>query len=320
VTALAASLTLALALLLSGVSAALNNEVDRTVSSFHADGWLVLAGSSGPFSSPTPFSAAWAGRVAQLPGVRSASAVVIGVATTGGSQVRQVNVNGLSSGAAPRVGTVLADDSLGLSPGSDVTLNGVHLRVVGLLHGRTYFAGTPTVVTTLRDAQRILFNGLPLITAIVTRGTPGTVPRALSMLSNVQTREDLRRPVARATRTLSLIRILLWLIAAAIIGTFIYLSARERTRELAVLKAIGVTSRDLVLGLALQAVAVALSAAVLGIGLEAVFAPASELPVEVPTAGYLLLPLIAVGIGLVASAAAVRRALAIDPAHAFGGA
>jgi putative ABC transport system permease protein len=41
--------------------------------------------------------------------------------------------------------------------------------------------------------------------------------------------------------------------------------------------------------------------------------------VDVPEGAYLLLPAVAVGIGLLASVAGLRRAISVDPALAFGG-
>ena len=41
--------------------------------------------------------------------------------------------------------------------------------------------------------------------------------------------------------------------------------------------------------------------------------------VVVPMSAYLLLPVIAIAIGLLASVAGLRRAVTVDPALAFGG-
>ena len=327
---LAASLMLALALLLSGVSASFDNEIHRTVDSFGADAWLVRAGSLGPFTAPTPFPASWVDRVSAAPGVRTADPVVIREATTGPPHPRQVNVNGVGPGGVTsrsigslhrlRPGTALVDSRLDRGVGDEIDLNGKQLRVVGVLHGRTYFAGVPTIVVTLRDAQRIGLAGLPLATAIVTRGVPASVPRGLGVLTRHQVVQDLGRPVANAKQTIELIRILLWLVAGAIIGTFVYLSALERVSEFAVLKAIGVTSRTLLGGLLLQTLVTAFAAAAVAIGLEAAVAPASALSVEVPALDYVLLPLVAAAGGLVASVVALRKAVSIDPALAFAAA
>ena len=53
----ATALVFALGLILSGVSASFDNEIDRTVDSFGADVWLVRAGTLGPFTAPTTMPA-----------------------------------------------------------------------------------------------------------------------------------------------------------------------------------------------------------------------------------------------------------------------
>ena len=50
VAVIAVGLVFGITLLLDGFVASLSNEVDRTVRAFHADSWLVPAGSSGPFT------------------------------------------------------------------------------------------------------------------------------------------------------------------------------------------------------------------------------------------------------------------------------
>ena len=99
----------------------------------------------------------------------------------------------------------------------------------------------------------------------------------------------------------------------------VYLSALERTRDFAVFKAIGVPTRSIMSGLALQAVVVTLFAAVTGLILSKFLAPLFPMIVEVPLIAYLALPVLAVVIGLLASVAGLRRAVRVDPALAFGG-
>jgi putative ABC transport system permease protein len=48
-------------------------------------------------------------------------------------------------------------------------------------------------------------------------------------------------------------------------------------------------------------------------------APMFPLPVTITTTAYLLLPAIAIVVGLLSSLAALRRAIAVDPALAFSG-
>ena len=156
-------------------------------------------------------------------------------------------------------------------------------------------------------------------TAIVARGTPTSSPRGLTALTNSEVAVDLARPIAQAKQTIGLVRWLLWIVAAGIIGAIVYLSALDRTTEFAVLKAIGVSTRDVALGLVSQAVLLALLAVALAVLLELAAAPAASMSVEVPALSYLTLPLLALVVGVLASGLALRRALRIDPALAFAG-
>jgi putative ABC transport system permease protein len=99
----------------------------------------------------------------------------------------------------------------------------------------------------------------------------------------------------------------------------IYVSALERTRDFAVFKAVGVPTRSILGGLATQAVIVALLAALLGAGLSVLLGPLFPMRVDIPRLAFISLPVLAVGIGLLASVAGLRRAVTVDPALAFGG-
>jgi len=127
------------------------------------------------------------------------------------------------------------------------------------------------------------------------------------------------RPLKVAVGAITVVAFLLWIVAVLIVGSLVYLSALERLRDFAVFKAIGVPTRQILVGLALQAVVVALLAAVVGVILAQLLAPLFPMLVVVPTSAYLALPVIAIAIGLLASIAGLRRAVAVDPALAFGG-
>ena len=61
------------------------------------------------------------------------------------------------------------------------------------------------------------------------------------------------------------------------------------------------------------------SAAIVAIGLARLLQPLFPVPLSVPASATMLLPVIALVVGLLASVSAVRRAVSIDPALAFGG-
>jgi putative ABC transport system permease protein len=244
--------------------------------------------------------------------------------------VRDVNVIGTRPGglgAPPAAegrtvrgsGEVVADTALGLRLGDRVELGGLELQVVGLADGVTWYFGTPTVLVAIQDAQALGFNGQPLAMTIITQGVPRSTPSELRMLSDGQARVDLERPLASATQSIAFINALLWLVAAGIIGSIVYLSALERQREFAVLKATGAANRSLLAGLALQAVLLSAAAAVLAAGIARLLAPGFPFTVEIPPAALPRLLGVAVLVGLAASAAGLRRAVGVQPALAFGG-
>jgi putative ABC transport system permease protein len=326
----ATSLVFALGLVLSGVKASFDNEIRRTVNSFGADVWLLKAGSLGPFTAPRPMSASRVEEVRRLPGVKRADPVVVLGGTTTTPSKRNLNMVGVVPGGVgspqgavgrklAEPGAAIADDSLGLDVGDRLVLNGANLHVIDVTHGMTYFAGIPRVTVSLRLAQRLGLDDQRLVTAIVTQGSPTTVPRNFALLGNGEVKQDLERPVKPAKETISLIRVLLWIVASGIIGAIVYLSVLERVGDFAVLKAIGVSGRDLLGGLLLQAVLLSLLSALLAVVLQAAIAPAVAMSVEVSTVSFLTLPLIAVLVGALASFLGLRRALAVDPALAFGG-
>ena len=159
-----------------------------------------------------------------------------------------ISVNGAEPGhlGAPEVedgrplqgpGEAVVDTKTGADLGSTVSISGQRLRVVGEVENRTYLAGRPVVYLALSDAQRIAFDGRPLASAILITGSPAALPPGLVRLSNDEVEEDMLRPLEGATSAIDLLRVLMWIVAAVIIGAIIYLSALERLTDFAVLKA-----------------------------------------------------------------------------------
>jgi putative ABC transport system permease protein len=326
---LGAAVVFGLTLLLTGMSAGLNQEIKTTVASVEADAWVVPDGIPGPFSSNVTLPAAKASAIDEVPGVRRAAPLVrVGhqaVRPDGSRQeigVIGMAVGGLGGNAAlpSRPGLAIVSDRLGVGVGDTIGIAGQRLRVEGIFNGASFFAGVPTVYLTLSDAQAIGFGGRPLANAIVTRGTPsGSLPAGLAARSPSQIETDLRTPVKNAISTIGAIRMLMWLVAALIIGAVAYLSAIDRVRDFAVLKAVGGASRTLAISLMLQAVLAALLAALIAVGLGRVMKPAVTVPVVFQGSAVLLLLAVAAVVGMLSSLVALRRAVSVDPALAFGG-
>jgi putative ABC transport system permease protein len=112
---------------------------------------------------------------------------------------------------------------------------------------------------------------------------------------------------------------MMWAIAAIIVAALIYVSALQRVRDFAVLKALGSSSRALFSSLCLQSVIVTLLGAALGMALSTVMTGVFNQPVTVPSSAYATLPLVAVIVGLLASLVALRQATNADPVKAFAG-
>jgi putative ABC transport system permease protein len=327
---LATSLVFGMTLLMTGADASLHNQGRRIVATLGADAWLIAEGASGPFTTSTPIPAADTDRVAASPGVVRADPLMILHSTLRRPSARDVNVIGGRAGglgwpqvakgrAVSRPGEVVADTALGLRLGDRVELGGLELEVVGLADRVTWYFGTPTVFVAIQDAQAIGFKGQPLAMTIITEGVPRSVPAGLRVLSDSQAQADLERPLASGTQSIAFINALLWLVAAGIIGSIVYLSALERQREFAVLKATGAANRSLLAGLALQAVLLSAAAAVLAAGIARLLAPGFPFTIEIPPLAFPRLLGVAVLVGLVASAAGLRRAVGVQPALAFGG-
>jgi len=340
--ALAAGLVFGVALMMSGVANSFTVEIKNTVSSLGATSWFVKAGIPGPFTDPAPFPASAADAIRSVPGVSAAEPILVSRALTHGAiqtprganlapgPERNVNLLGVVPGhvGAPRVtkGTplggpdsVVVDESLKTGIGDVIALNGVHFKVVGLLNGVTYFAGQPVAFVTLGAAQQLGFSGASLASAVITKGTPeGSVP-GFTSLTDAQVRADLKRPIVQADQTIQLIQVILWIVAAGIIGAIVYISALERKGDFAVLKAVGTPSSHLFAGLVIQAIVMAVGAAVIGILVEIPMSSSSSMAVRLALSNYVAVPVVAVIVGVVASVMPARRAARVDPAIAFGG-
>jgi putative ABC transport system permease protein len=324
-----AGLAFALALVLTGMSAGFRHEVRETVDGIGADAWVVPRGVKGPFTSQSTMPVTLSGSIA---GVEQAEPLVKfgGVADVPGGDDVNVNVIGHSIGelgdpvwgrgpvTLPR-GRAVVDRRLGVDEGETITIASHPLRVVREVSDRTYFGGQPVVFVSLGEAQQIAFGGRRLATAFVTRGTPTRLPPGFHIASNDDVRDDLLDPLGGAVRSIDITRVLTWLFAVVVIGAVTYLSALERLRDFAVLKAVGGSPRRLILSLSAQAVIASLLAAVLGAPVAQLLKPTFPLPIVIEPAAYLALPVIAIVVGVLASLAAMRRVMTVDPALAFSG-
>jgi putative ABC transport system permease protein len=216
------------------------------------------------------------------------------------------------------LGEAVVSSGVSTEVGDRIVVGGKEFRVVGTTAGGRYYFGVPTVFVSLRDAQDIVFKGQPFAMGIAVEGT-ARAPSGTTAVTNDQVVSDLNRPLNGGVQSIVVMAVLMWLIAAGIIGLIVYLSAIERSRDFAVFKATGAPTRVIVGGLMVQAVIVSISAAVLAIGVSKLVGLGLPFPSELGIAGISQLVAISVLVGVLASLAGVRRALTTDPAVAFGG-
>jgi putative ABC transport system permease protein len=329
ITVVGTGLVFAMTLVLAGLSASFRVEAEDFVDSLGADAFAYSDRASGPFNGALPVAESLAEGVEAMPGVVAAAPLVFAQAPLQGASVPQANVIGVAPGGIgspvpasgrpiERSGELVVGTKLDADPGESVVVAGESFVVVGTLDS-TALAGTPNIYMSIGDVQRLLLGGQPLAMSIVVAGEPTGPVADLALASPADAVDNLMQPLEDAEGAITFISILLWIVAGIIIGSVVYLSALERTRDFAVFKATGASNSAILLGLAVQAATIALCAALLGMGLATLIAPSFPMQVVILPSMYVLLPGIAVVVGLLASAAGMRRVSTVDPAAAFGG-
>ena len=320
-------LVFAMTLVLTGLANGFRVEATRTVDSLGIDSFLVKSGATGPFLGSSAFSAS----KLQVPGVKTAVPLVYGSASMpSGNSARSVNIFGapekgpgmppMKAGRPPTAEHEAAvSDTMKRPIGDTVEIGSRNLQIVGLVDDSTALAGQANVFLTVAGAQKLLFSGQQLISSIGVVGGPERPPSGFKVVNRTGAIDDLLRALTGARQAMSLMAGLLWVVAGMIVGSMIYMSALERTRDFAVFKAVGVPTRSILAGLAMQAIIVAVLSALLGGVLSVLLGPLFPMRVDIPVIAFVLLPIVAVTIGVLASLAGLRRAVVVDPAVAFGG-
>jgi putative ABC transport system permease protein len=328
---LSTAIIFAMTLVLTGLANGFRVEAEKTVDALGVDVFVVKAGASGPFVGATPFAPLDIERIAATPGVVEAAALTYaGGTVTLGDSTRNADLFGApergpgmpvtSEGRAPTtIDEVAVSSTLGRHVGDDIEIASRKLRIVGIVENSTALANLPNVFLTTEGAQQLVYGGQQLVASMGVRGTITQLPDGYAAIDRAGAIADLLRPLKVAVNSITIVAILLWVVAALVVGSVIYLSALERLRDFAVFKAIGVPTRNVAAGLAMQAIVVALLAALVGALMSMALGPLFPMQVIVPTAAYVALPVVAIVIGLVASASGLHRAVSVDPALAFGG-
>ncbi|HEY6430003.1 MAG TPA: FtsX-like permease family protein [Acidimicrobiales bacterium] len=325
-------LVLGLALALSGMADGFRAEVAGFVDNVGASSWVMSTSAHGRVTSFAAFPEAEVAAVAHQAGVRDTAPLLFAAAQVVrvGSEtaLQQVNLAGVVPGGLgdPVVtdghsltggDQVVADTKLGAAVGSTITLGGHPYEVVGTVAGRTMNGGVPMIYMPLAAAQRSVTGGKPLVTAILTTGTPSHMPAGLVALTPDAVINDTVNQLTSAISSIDNTRSLMWFVAAAIVASMLYVAALERKRDFAVLKALGSSSAALFMSLVLEAVVVTLLAAFLAEILASLLTPLFAQPVDITLDARAALPVVALVVGVLASVTALRRVTGADPATAF---
>lgn len=328
---LGAGVVMAMALLLAGLIGGITAETQNTVGGVGANYWVLTHGSDGRIAAVGVFPQSDEAAIASAPGVTRADSLVVlpQEILRAGDTTNTVNVFGVTVGGmgSPRVtsgqplsgsGQAVANTNAGVSVGDHIEIGTSSFRVVGLVTGRTLLGGSPMVYITVHDAQLLGFGGRPLVTAVAISGNPATVPVGLQVFSTSVIEQRTIDALAGAVSSIKNTRVLMFAVAAIIIAALLYVSALQRVRDFAVLKALGSSTAALLASLAMQAVIVSLLAAAFACIICNFMGGIFQQQVAIPTSAYYTLPIAAIVVGLFSSLVALRQATGADPAAAFG--
>ncbi len=244
------------------------------------------------------------------------------------------SLDGVSDGEAVIDATTARD--LGLSEGDTVTVDtadGPHPVPVGLVLNDDVPVEGMAVESDLFDTLVPAAPGPEMVAVDAADGVDGEAAREavdeatarmsqISVTSNVDTRQELNDQLDQAVDVVLAILGLAVVIAVIGIANTMSLSVHERTREIGLLRALGLTRRQTRMMLSVEAVLVSVVAAILGAAVGVAFAWAAvtslqELEFTVPWARIALCGVIAGVLGLVASIVPGRRAARTTPVVAL---
>ncbi len=292
VSVLAVAAAITLVLLLSGLRRGMGDQVTTYLR--HEP--PVVVGQTGTrnfLSQSSVITVATVAQISRVQGVADASPITEGSSMfpLHGKRVPTVLVGfdpgrrggpwALSNGRAPRaLGEMAVDRVLarehGLRVGTLVPFRGRQLRIVGLTSGTSGFM-TPLVFTTRATANAL--NEQPgtatlvLVTpasgvtpAAAVRAVDRSVPGVSARLSSALAANDRALLVGAFSGPLTAMIAIASIVAVMVIAMSVYAEVRERSREYATLKALGMARRSVLRLVAVDASAVAVLGLVLGIG------------------------------------------------------
>lgn len=217
--------------------------------------------------------------------------------------------------------------------------SGQELSVVGFLEGQHTFGHVDVGYVTLRtwqqakaglgDGDELPARVLQEATAIAVRAEPGAdvdlaAGDAAAGTTSLTLEEsfDASPGYTAETSTLQLIQVFLYLISALVVGAFFTVLTIQRRPEIAVLRALGASTRYLLRESLLQSVVLLVASAAVGIaaglGLGAVIG-ATEMPFALKARPIVAATALLLVLGVFGAGVAVLRITRVDPLTALGG-
>ena len=332
--------------LLSGLTAGLGRQNVSAITGLPADRIAFQAPGDGQdvsYSNSTVTERQWQ-QWAEAPGVTGAEP--LGITTTratAGNRSVGVSAFGVRPGSrlAPDSGRIddrsavlstKAADDLGVRAGDSVTLAGQQLTVAAV-RGDASFSHTPVVWISLDVWQKIApptgtGGGSPTATvvALTTTAAPTWEPPTGRRAPGRSPSADSLSAIGSYTSengSLQLMRGFLFAISALVIGAFFTVWTIQRSGDVAVLKALGASTANLLKDALGQAVVLLAGGTLLGTGIAAALGAlvaGSAVPFLLTPVTVLLPAAVIVVLGALGAALAIRRITSVDPLTALGSA
>jgi putative ABC transport system permease protein len=331
--------------LLSGLTAGLGRQSVSAITDLPAQQLAFAAPGGGEdlsFTNSTVTEKQWR-QWAKAPGVSSAEP--LGIATTkatAGAKSAGVSAFGVRPGSALApdskkldahsvvLSTTAADD-LGVRSGGFVTLAGQKLTVAAV-SGDASYSHTPVVFTSLDTWQKTApptagADG-PTATVIALDTDSGADVAATDAKVGTETvsKDDALSAIGSYTSengSLQLMQVFLFAISALVIGAFFTVWTIQRSGDVAVLKALGATTGNLLRDALGQAVVLLAGGTLIGTGIAAAFGAAvsgGAVPFVLSPATVLVPAAVMIALGALGAALSIRRITSVDPLTALGSA
>ncbi|TCM39485.1 ABC transporter permease [Kribbella sp. VKM Ac-2568] len=326
--------------LLSGLTAGLGQQNISAITSLPADEIAFNSGQELSYSNSTVTETQWR-QWAKTPGVVSAEP--LGITTTkatAGTKSAGVAAFGVQPGSAiapasdklddqTAVLSSTAADDLGLAAGDTFTLAGQEVTVAAV-SGDASFSHTPVIWISLGSWQKTApptgKAGEQTATVIAVITTSGADLKAADRAAATKTVSlDDSLPAigsySSENGSLQLMRGFLFAISALVIGAFFTVWTIQRSGDVAVLKALGASTANLLKDALGQAVVLLAGGTLVGTGIAAglgALVAGSAVPFLLTPATVLVPAAVIIALGALGAALSIRRITSVDPLTALG--